>query len=149
MQKITIIDDNFDFIQEIFNYISNYSKNNFMISNISTNGVEAYDYLKSNSPDIILLDLQMPKLNGVELLLKMKQENITSKIIIITGDSKLLHKLIELNISVYSIFLKPFDFEKLIECLQNIDRDNNDSNLENIIIEELETFQFNKSTPRI
>ena len=149
MQKIAIIDDNFDFIQEIFNYISNYSKNNFMISNISTNGVEAYDYLKSNSPDIILLDLQMPKLNGVELLLKMKQENITSKIIIITGDSKLLHKLIELNISVYSIFLKPFDFEKLIECLQNIDRNNNDSNLENIIIEELETFQFNKSTPRI
>lgn len=149
MQKIAIIDDNFDFIQEVFNYISNVSKNNFMISNISTNGVEAYDYLKNNSPDIILLDLQMPKLNGVELLLKMKQENINSKVIIITGDSNLLHKLLDLNISVYSIFLKPFNFEKLIECLQNIDRDNNEYDIENIIIKELDVFEFNKSTPRI
>lgn len=68
MLKILIVDDNLELNQLLFNQIKNYNEDEFIITNISSNGEDAYNYLLTHSPDIVLLDLQMPKLNGVELI---------------------------------------------------------------------------------
>lgn len=82
-----IVDDQLNCIK---NLISSILKNEEKIRliDVATNGIEALNILNKNKIDIILLDLKMPKMNGVELIKKLEkqQNNIYEKsIIIITG----------------------------------------------------------------
>ena len=76
MKKILIVDDDLNFVKNIFNYINNSTGNKFIVSNISINGEEAYKNLITNSFDIMILDLKMPKLNGLELINKIKDNKL-------------------------------------------------------------------------
>ena len=53
--------------------------------NTAYNGKAALDLIKSNIYDLILLDHNMPGLTGLELLMYIKQNNLKSKVVIITG----------------------------------------------------------------
>ncbi len=151
MLKILIVDDNLELNQLLFNQIKNYNEDEFIITNISSNGEDAYNYLLTHSPDIVLLDLQMPKLNGIELISKLKTQISLPKIIVITGDTSLLPEIIKLNIKIENIFTKPLNFKSLIENLERIkkekDKDKDNDEIELKIKEWLKNFYFNKSSP--
>lgn len=120
MLKILIVDDNLELNQLLFNQIKNYNEDEFIITNISSNGEDAYNYLLTHFPDVVLLDLQMPKLNGIELISKLEAKRSLPKIIVITGDTSLLPEIIKLNIKIENIFTKPLNFKSLIENLERI-----------------------------
>ena len=79
----------------------------------ATNGQEALDTLTSLEPDIILLDLRMPVMNGLELLEILKNDSKYSKIpvIIITANSEEKHKALKLGANDF--LAKPVDTEEL------------------------------------
>lgn len=151
MLKILIVDDNLELNQLLFNQIKNYNEDEFIITNISSNGEDAYNYLLTHSPDVVLLDLQMPKLNGIELISKLEAKRSLPKIIVIAGDNSLLPEIIKLNIRLENIFTKPLNFKSLIENLERIkkekDNDNDNDEIELKIKEWLKNFYFNKSSP--
>ena len=123
MLKILIVDDNLELNQLLFNQIKNYNEDEFIITNISSNGEDAYNYLLTHFPDVVLLDLQMPKLNGIELISKLEAKRSLPKIIVITGDTSLLPEIIKLNIKLENIFTKPLNFNSLIENLERIKKE--------------------------
>lgn len=147
MLKILIVDDNLELNQLLFNQIKNYNEDEFIITNISSNGEDAYNYLLTHSPDVVLLDLQMPKLNGIELISKLEAKRSLSKIIVITGDNSLLPEIIKLNIKLENIFTKPINFNSLIENLERIRKEKDNDEVELKIKELLKNFYFNKSSP--
>lgn len=147
MLKILIVDDNLEFVQFLFNTIKKHNENDFIITNIFSDGNNAYNYLSNNSPDVILLDLQMPKLNGIELISKLKDNNILPKIIIISGDTSLLHKIIKLGVNIEQVFYKPIDTTLLVKLLDKLMKEKNEDIINREILKYLDKFYFNKSSP--
>jgi len=84
------------------------------------NGKEALAVISDNTIDVILLDLNMPVMNGLEVCKKLKKTNSDVKIIILSmmNEKKLLHKLIELGASGY--LLKNSGKEELVEAIRNV-----------------------------
>lgn len=75
---------------------------------------KALEYLKSNTPDIIFLDIEMPLLNGFELLNKM--EIVRSRVIFTTAYDQYAIKAFRFNAIDY--LLKPIDKDELIEAIK-------------------------------
>ena len=84
---------------------------------LASNGEEGYDLYKKYHPDIILTDINMPKLDGIALSKKIRLEDQNTKIIISTAysDKKYLMDAIELNLEKYII--KPLTNRNLMPAL--------------------------------
>jgi DNA-binding response OmpR family regulator len=82
------------------------------------NGEEAYKLYKEKMPDIILSDIKMDKMDGIEFVKKVRKEDLNIMIIMLSAysDSSYLIDLINLNINYY--ILKPLNLEKLDEALK-------------------------------
>lgn len=90
------------------------------IENIITakDGLEAYELYKSQSPDIILTDINMPYMSGLELTKKIRQNDQNVRVIMLTAHSQvdMLLQAAELKLTKY--LLKPVTTPDLIEALE-------------------------------
>jgi len=81
------------------------------------NGTDAFDFLSNDKPDIILLDLMLPGLNGFEILEKLKSNSQTKDIPVIMvsakGQEQDIHYAMELGASDYVV--KPIGVNRLFE----------------------------------
>lgn len=112
MINILIADDNIYYAKRLMDYINN-KYNNIRVCNISINGLEALNILYSrNDIDIFLLDLKMPKLNGVQLLNKLNKEKYTKSCIVISGEITMINQIRNHPI-VYSYILKSATNDKI------------------------------------
>lgn len=80
-------------------------------------GEIAYNLYKSEKPDIMIVDINIPKLNGLELIKKIREKDFTTKIIILTAhsDKYFLFEAIELKLTKYLV--KPVSRKDLNEAL--------------------------------
>lgn len=87
------------------------------------NGLEAYDAIVALHPEFVILDLNMPGMNGLEVLEKVRQKNESIKIILYTmyQEKSFLTKAKELGVNGY--LLKDFALEELSVCLEKINAD--------------------------
>lgn len=88
---------------------------------IAENGEEAVQYFKTNPVDLILTDINMPKMNGVDLIKAVHElSDLPPPIIVLTAhtESELLMELIDLNIDKF--INKPVDKQKLITTLYKV-----------------------------
>lgn len=93
---------------------------NINITAVIGDGVEAFEYLKNHQPDIVFLDIEMPRLSGFDLLKQLG--NFTFKVIFVTAyDRYMLHAI---KVSAFDYLIKPVDKDELIssvERLQNLE----------------------------
>jgi CheY-like chemotaxis protein len=82
-------------------------------------GVDAMAKLRSHPHDVIILDLAMPKMNGVDVLRRVREEHIPVRIIVISGHEELLDRAD--RSSVNAILAKPFEIEDLLKELREFD----------------------------
>jgi len=87
---------------------------------VGEDGKEGYSLYKEHSPDLIITDIQMPNMTGIEMSKLIRNENSEIPIIVITAfnDSESLFDAINLNINNY--LTKPLDFIVLIQTLGKI-----------------------------
>lgn len=120
MKKIAIIDDETSILDILERFLSR--KKLFDI-NTFDNPLTAFESIKTNDYDLILCDIMMPQLNGIELIKKIKEIKPKQKIIMITAFST-EDKMIECDaIGVNDYLTKPFismrDVEnKVLDCLE-------------------------------
>ncbi len=81
---------------------------------IKTDGEEGLYNALSNTYDLIILDVMLPKINGFDILRKLREDNIDSKIIMLTAKSSLEDKLNGLEHGANDYITKPFHIEELI-----------------------------------
>lgn len=86
----------------------------------ASNGVELLELLKQNKPDIILMDIEMPLLNGIEATKIIHQEDPCIKILALTmfSDQQYYYEMIEAGVSGFA--LKTSNKIELIEAIQKI-----------------------------
>jgi len=84
------------------------------------NGKEALYIIENNKIDIIISDIEMPQMNGIELIHKLKEKNIDIPFIFLTAYSNTQYLLEAVNNNVSKYLIKPINVEELIETLESI-----------------------------
>ncbi|MFJ7953134.1 response regulator [Lysinibacillus sp. NPDC096418] len=97
--------------------------NGFQLVGESTNGKDAYENIITKKPNLILLDMFLPDMTGMELFLKLRAERIPSDIIMITAarDAQTVQEALRLGAIDYLI--KPFRFDRFERALQQFKND--------------------------
>jgi len=90
----------------------------FSIAGCCKNGQEAIDFLKNQTADLILLDVFMPVMNGIETLKKIREMKVSSEVIMITAanDTSTIEETMHLGVLDYLI--KPFAYERFNVALE-------------------------------
>ncbi|MEN2984558.1 MAG: response regulator [Dictyoglomaceae bacterium] len=119
MYKVIIIDDE-PLIRKGLRKIIDWNNFGFNIIGDAENGIDGYKKICSLNPDLCIIDIKMPGMDGLSLIEKIKNKNINTKIIILTGypEFEYAKKAIDLGVETY--LLKPIDPEILAEKIKKI-----------------------------
>ncbi len=85
---------------------------------VAKNGDEAYTIFVEKKPDLIITDIKMPKLNGLELVEKIRQINAKVRVIILSAHTDLDYMLKATELHLVKYIIKPINEEKLIDALE-------------------------------
>ncbi len=93
---------------------------------VACNGEEALAFLrdeKNEKPCIILLDLNMPKMNGIEFLKGAKQDDVLKAIpvIVLTTSKEEQDRIESFKLGVAGYMIKPVDYQQFVEVIRAID----------------------------
>lgn len=95
---------------------------------VSLDGEEGLEYALSDIYDLIILDIMLPKINGIEILKEIRKNNISSKVIMLTARTSLEDKLLGFDLGANDYVTKPFHIEELIARVNAQLRGNNREN---------------------
>lgn len=109
MAHILIVDDE----RDIAELISDVLKGEGFATTIKNDGQSAIDAVKHNSYDLILLDIMMPNISGIETCNKIR-ETVSCPIIFVTAKNQLVDKIVGFEIGADDYITKPFVIEELV-----------------------------------
>ena len=81
------------------------------------NGLDAYVLWKNENPDLLLTDINMPKMNGIDLLKKVKEKNPDFPVIVMTGVNVDTAKNLAQECHANAILEKPFKMKDLMALI--------------------------------
>ncbi len=124
MQKIEVLlaDDNREFTNLLSEFIS--EQDDMVVAGVAYNGNEVLNYMEQHkkAPDVLILDIIMPHLDGLGVLEKLREMNLNPqpKIIMLTafGQENITQKAVQLGASYY--ILKPFDMDILTNRIRQL-----------------------------
>lgn len=96
-------------------------KNKYLVDAVF-NGEDGLDYALTDIYDVIILDIMIPKLNGLEVLKKIRGENISTPVILLTAKGQVSDKVRGLDLGADDYLPKPFEPEELLARLRALCR---------------------------
>lgn len=106
--KLFIADDEID-VREGLRYILDWSELGFYICGEGKNGQDTLEQIVKCQPDIVLMDIRMPKLTGLEVVKQAKEQGFRGKFIILSGYSDFSYAQDAIQLGVSSYLTKPID----------------------------------------
>ena len=100
-------------------------------------GNDGYDLAAGEDYDVIILDLLLPGLSGIEICKKLRGENIHAPVLILTAKGQLEDKVDGLNSGADDYLTKPFAFEELLARIKALSRRPKNSTGTSLVIEDL------------
>ena len=88
-----------------------------IVTKEACNGMECLELLKSKIPQVLLLDINMPKMNGLEVLEKIKEQDIDIKVIILTVHNEIEYLLKAVDIGIDGYMLKDSNSNELKKAI--------------------------------
>ena len=108
------------------------------------NGDEGLDYALTDVYDVIILDIMLPKLNGIEILKMIRKRKISTPVILLTAKGSIEDRILGLDSGADDYLPKPFSPDELLARLRALTRRNGDFINENIL--EFSDIKLNLST---
>src|ERR1700730_7917655 len=115
--RILVIDDG-DSVRDIIRIFL--EREGFEVCGEAADGVEAIEQAKKLKPDLIVLDLAMPRMNGVEAASILKQTMPDVPIVLLTLYQKLLGPSLASAIGVKAVIDKTAGMDKLVACVHSL-----------------------------
>jgi len=111
--RVMVADDNREFCELLKEYFD--GQEDMEVVAVAHNGLEAIDFIMRSEPDVVILDIIMPHLDGIGVLERLSQMDLKKrpKIVMLTafGQEKVTQKVVQMGADYY--VLKPFDLEVL------------------------------------
>jgi len=116
--KILLVDDD----SEVLNYLKMILSGLFIEIDVASDGFEAGKKVIQFKPDLIILDLFMPNMNGFEVCKKIKEDSSTQKIniLIMTGEGTKTNMDKALSLGADAFLDKPSSKKEIIACVENL-----------------------------
>jgi len=117
MYKLVIVEDERDVRSRLVSYVEN-TRTKFDFVAEYENGIDAYDGIQTDNPDLMITDIRIPYIDGIELAKKIREILPLIKIIIITGYSEFSYAKEAANLGVAGFLSKPVtqaDVEALLK----------------------------------
>ena len=108
--RLLIAEDELDLAEVLTVF---FEKNHFAVDTVH-NGFDSYEYGVSGAYDAIILDVMMPKMNGIEVLQKLRAEHCSSPIMMLTAKGETGDRITGFNAGADDYLPKPFDPDELI-----------------------------------
>lgn len=123
--SIVIVDDEPEILNILQSIFSNYFKNIYT----ANNGKSGLDLIVEKKPDIVLTDIRMPELSGVDMVVKMRSAGINTPVVMISSSKDREHLLKAIKLGVHDFVDKPFkraDVENAVHRVLEMTVRNND-----------------------
>ena len=132
---ILLVDDDRDCCDDLSKFLERVG---FSVTR-SYNGMDAFEKVKSRKYDAIISDVNMPVLNGIELVKKINEyKSIVTEIILISGIEEIAQSINAIELGIYDFITKPVDVKKLMQLLDEINSIKKvDKNKDKRIIEDI------------
>ncbi|MGG1686594.1 sporulation transcription factor Spo0A [Pseudalkalibacillus sp. NRS-1564] len=116
--KVCLADDNRELVNLIEEYMSR--QEDMEVVGTASNGQECLEVLEDHEPDVLVLDIIMPHLDGLAVLERLREMNYTCSVIMLTafGQEDVTKKAVDLGASYF--ILKPFDMDNLASHVRQV-----------------------------
>jgi DNA-binding response OmpR family regulator len=119
LKRILCIEDDIDML-ELFRVLL--SRHGFNVIGV-TSGQDGLDKIRQEKPDLVILDIMMPVMDGWQVYQQMKEDEITRDIptIVVTAKSQLIDKVLGLEIAKVDDYIcKPFSPQELLDSISKV-----------------------------
>ncbi len=99
-------------------------KHQHHVVEIARDGIEGWQYAQADNYDLILLDLMLPKLDGISLCQRLRASSCQSLILMLTARDTTTDKIIGLDAGADDYLVKPFELEELAARIRALSRRN-------------------------
>lgn len=117
MIRVVIVEDDIMIADLNKAYVESIS--GFAVERIFTNGSDALQYISCTKVDLMLLDIYMPKLDGIRLLEEMRKNSILIDVILVTASKDTQHIDEVLKLGAVDYLIKPFEYDRIKKSLEN------------------------------
>lgn len=119
MYKVLLVDDERTILDGISSIV-NWEGQGAILSGTANNGVEALDFIEENQPDIVISDIMMPGLDGIQLLQKTFKKYPLIKFILLSGYSEFEYAQQAMGYGVKHYLLKPSNEDTISQALAEV-----------------------------
>ena len=117
MAKILIVDDAAFMRMMIKDVIT---KNGFEVAGEAVNGMDAVDKYNELKPDLVLMDITMPEMDGIQALKKIKEGDSNAKVIMCSAMGQQAMVIEAIQSGAKDFIVKPFQPERILEAVQKV-----------------------------
>ena len=118
LKKVLVVEDDMA-IQTLLKY--NLEQAGYQVKTVA-DGKQGYELAKTKNYDFILLDIMLPQMDGLEITKSLRQDKVTTPILIITARDQEIDKIIGLELGADDYLTKPFSPREVIARLKAISR---------------------------
>ncbi|MDU2158273.1 response regulator transcription factor [Clostridium sp.] len=116
--KLLLVEDERELSEALFQILAN---NKYSVDAVY-DGEDGLDYALTGVYDVIVLDIMLPKLNGLSLLKQLRKSGISTPVIMLTAKSQIEDRVLGLDLGADDYLTKPFATEELLARLRSITR---------------------------
>lgn len=116
--KLLLVEDNIQLNKALTTLLK---RNSYLVDSAS-DGEEALMYIKDYQYDVIILDIMLPKIDGLEVLRRTRRDNIQTPIILLTARSTIEDKITGLDLGADDYLPKPFSTDELLARIRALGR---------------------------
>ena len=138
MKRVMLVEDE-ELILQGIRYINDWQSMGMQVVHMAHNGIEALEMLKKQPVDIIVTDIEMPEMNGIELISNVRKIDNRVRFLILSGQDDFNYARDALKLDVEDYILKPINEQQLQDALINtsnhldeIDQKNSENERKNI-----------------
>ena len=117
MLKLIIADDE-RIIRETISTIIDWSQYGIELAGLCSNGIEAYNMILDESPDLVITDIRMPGMNGLELIGRISETDLDTQFILLSGYGEFEYAKQAMKYGVRHYLLKPCNEQQIIDAVK-------------------------------
>lgn len=142
--KILLAEDEVDLNNVVTRYLK---KNGYSVDSV-LDGEEALDYLEYGEYDLVILDIMMPKVDGFEVIKKLRNKGNHTSVLMLTARDSAEDKVKGLDLGADDYIVKPFDFNELMARIRAVVRRKYGNSSNKLVIGDLILDTSEKSVTR-